>query len=146
MNTTASRLRTPVHLWIVGVLSLLWNAVGAFDYLATKLELESYMGAFTPEQLDYFYAFPVWMTVFWALAVWSAVAGSIGLLLRKRWTVCAFGISVVSMVMTTIYNFGLSNGAEIMGSTGVIFSVIIWVLSLLLLWYAWWMSRRGVLA
>ncbi len=145
MNTAASRPRTPIHLWFVGVLSLLWNAVGAFDYLATKLQLESYMGAFTPEQLDYFYGFPVWVTVFWALAVWSAVAGSIGLLLRKRWTVCAFRIALASLVMTTIYNFGLSNGAEIMGSTGVISSVIIWIISLLLLWYDRAMGRKGVL-
>ena len=48
------RPRTPMHLWIVGVLALLWNFMGAFDYLATQLKLESYMSNFTQEQLDYF--------------------------------------------------------------------------------------------
>ncbi|MCP4895894.1 MAG: hypothetical protein GY906_02880, partial [bacterium] len=37
------RRGTPIHLWIVGVLALLWNAMGAFDYLATQLKLEFYM-------------------------------------------------------------------------------------------------------
>ena len=46
-----TRRRTPVHLWIVGVLALLWNLMGAFDYLATQLELEFYMSGFTEEQL-----------------------------------------------------------------------------------------------
>jgi hypothetical protein len=32
-----------MHLWIVGVPAFLWNFMGAFDYLATQLKLESYM-------------------------------------------------------------------------------------------------------
>jgi hypothetical protein len=42
MNTTtppATHQKTPLHLWIVAVLALLWNAVGAFDYVATQLRL-----------------------------------------------------------------------------------------------------------
>ena len=34
------RPKTPKHLWIVGILALLWNFMGAFDYLATQLKLE----------------------------------------------------------------------------------------------------------
>ena len=43
--------KAPVHLWIVGGLSLLWNAFGAFDYLMTQLQVEAYMSQFTEEQL-----------------------------------------------------------------------------------------------
>ena len=64
MHAGEARPKAPVHLWIVGVLALLWSLMGAFDYLATKLELEFYMSQFTPEQLAYFNAFPAWMTVF----------------------------------------------------------------------------------
>lgn len=39
--------KVPVHLWIVGGLALLWNAVGAFDYLATQLQFEPYMSGFS---------------------------------------------------------------------------------------------------
>ena len=76
-----ARSKTPVHLWIVGVLALLWNGMGAFDYLATQLELDFYMSQFTPEQLEYFNSFPKLMTACWAFAIWGAVAGTIGLLL-----------------------------------------------------------------
>ncbi len=62
--TTVSRTRTtPLHLWIVGALSLLWNAVGAFDYLMTQTRNQAYMSDFTPEQLEYFYGFPAWVGV-----------------------------------------------------------------------------------
>jgi hypothetical protein len=146
MNAGEVRAKTPVHLWIVGVLALLWNSMGAFDYLATQLQLEFYMSQFTEEQLAYFTSFPKWMVAFWAFGVWGAFVGTIGLLLRKKWAVWAYGISVVGMVFTTIYNFGLSNGAEIMGTAGAVFTVFIWIVALLLLWYAWTQAKRGVLA
>jgi hypothetical protein len=145
MNAGETRPEAPMHLWIVGILALLWNAMGAWDYLATELRLEAYMEGFTEEQLAYFYGFPSWVVAFWAIAVWGSLLASIGLLLRRKWSVWAFGVSFVALVVTSIYNFGLSNGAEVMGSTGVIFSVVIWIISILLLVYACWLSRRGVL-
>ncbi len=60
VNSGEVRRRTPVHLWIVGVLALLWSLVGAFDYLASQLKLDAYMSQFSEEQLAYFYGFPAW--------------------------------------------------------------------------------------
>ena len=31
-----STTKTPVHLWIVGFLAVLWNSGGAYDYVATQ--------------------------------------------------------------------------------------------------------------
>jgi hypothetical protein len=36
-------MRTPVHLWIVGILSLLWNAMGCFDYVMTRMRNTDYL-------------------------------------------------------------------------------------------------------
>lgn len=142
MNTN---VKTPVHLWIIGIVTLLWNMMGAFDYTATHMKLEFYMSQFTEAQLDYFYGFPAWATAFWALAVWTSLAGSLGLLLRKAWTVWMFGLAVIGLVVTSIYNFGLSNGAELMGEGAVVFSVVIWVVAIFLFIYARAMAKRGVL-
>jgi hypothetical protein len=139
------RRKTPVHLWIVGVLALLWNAMGAFDYLATHLRLDFYMSQFSVEQLAYFYGFPAWAVAGWAFGVWGAFAGSIGLLLRKKWAVWAFGISLAGMVVSSIYNLVLSNGAEIMGSTGMIFTAFIWVVAIFLFLYSRAQATSGVL-
>ena len=68
---------TPKHLWIIGIVTLLWNMMGAFDYLMTQTKNASYMAQFEQAQLDYFYNFPTWLVVFWALAVWGSVAGSV---------------------------------------------------------------------
>jgi hypothetical protein len=139
------RAATPVHLWIVGVVSLLWNSYGAFDYLATKLKLDSHMSGYPPEVVEYFDGFPAWATAFWAFGVWGAVAGSIGLLLRKSWAMWAFAVSILGLVGTTLYSYGFSNGAEIMGPFGVVFTVVLFIVAILLLLYSRAMAQHGVL-
>ncbi|MCG6956012.1 MAG: hypothetical protein LJF04_08470 [Gemmatimonadetes bacterium] len=144
---TGSSRRTPRHLWIIGGLSIPWNAMGAFDYLMTQTHNQAYMGQFTPEQLDYFYGFPSWVVAFWAIAVWGGVLGSILLLLKKKWAVEVFLVSFVAMVVTTVYSYGLSNGLEVVGHPAALaFSALIFVVALLLYLYARAMRNRGVLA
>lgn len=141
-----SNIKRPVHLWIVGIFSLLWNIMGAFDYYMTQSRNEAYMAKFTPEQLEYFYGFPVWVDAAWALAVWGAVVGSILLLLKMKITKWVFLGALVAMVLTSIYNFVLSNGMDFMGDPfSLIFTAIIFVVSVALYLYARALVERGVL-
>ncbi len=137
--------KTPVVFWIVSVLSLLWNSMGAFDYLATHLRLEFYMSNFTPEQLDYFYGFPAWVVAAWALGVWGSFFGSLALLLRKTWAVWLFGVSILGLAVSSVHNFVLSDGAAMMGEGAVMMTAVIWVIVLVLFFYARAMAKRGVL-
>ena len=138
--------RTPWHLWVVGGLSLVWNAFGAFDYLMTQTQNEAYMAAFTPEQLAFFYGVPWWLTAAWAIAVWGSVAGSVLLLLRKAIAVPVFVVSLACMVLTSFHNFVLTNGAEVMGGMGpIIFSAVIFVVAVLLVVYSRKQRSAGVL-
>ena len=143
MDQTAAR--TPMHLWIIGVIAVLWNAVGAFDYTATQLRLESYMSQFTPEQLAYFYGFPAWAVAGWAVGVWGSLLGSLALLLRRTWAVWLFGAALAGLAVTTLYNFVLTDGASQMGAGAAVFSAVIWAIALFLFFYARAMAGRGVL-
>ena len=143
MNATTRKV--PRHLWIVGIIAVLWNAMGAFDYAATQFRLDFYMSQFTPEQLEYFYGFPAWAVASWAIAVWSSLIASVGLLLRKAWAVGLFGLALAAMVITFVYNFVLSDGLSMMGTGGAIFTAVIWAIAIFLFFYARAMARRGVL-
>ena len=137
---------TPRHLWIVGIVSLLWNLLGAMDYVMTETKNEAYMGQFTPEQLEFFYGFPVWLIAFWAVAVWGAVLGSVLLLMRKKLAVPVLVVSFLCMVVTAIHNYGFAGAADVTGSAGTVFSVVIFIVSLALIFYARAMTKKGVLA
>lgn len=138
-------IKAPGHLWVVGIVSVLWNAIGAFDYAATQFRVESYMSQFSEEQLAYFYGFPAWAVATWAIAVWSSLLGSLALLFRKAWAVELFGIAIAAMVITYVYNFLLSNGLSMMGAGGLIFTAVIWLIAFFLFFYARAMAKRGVL-
>jgi hypothetical protein len=138
--------RTPRHLWAIGIIALLWNCIGAFDYLMTQTRNAAYMSAFPPEQLAWFYGLPAWVVAAWAIAVWGGVLGSILLLLRRRLAVPVFLASLVAMVVTTFQNWVLANAAEVFPDAfSRVFSVVIFVITVGLYFYARAMRERGVL-
>lgn len=144
-SATDTVARTPWHLWMVGILGLLWNAIGAFDYVMTQTRNESYMSQFTPEQLEFFYGFPTWVLILWPVAVWGSVLASLLLLLRRRLAVSVFLVSLLAMVGTAVHNLLLSNGLEVMGAQGIIFTALIFLFAVGLLLYARSMAKRGAL-
>lgn len=142
-DTPASR--PPLHFWIVAVIAVLWNAVGAFDFVATQIQLEAYMSAFSDQQLAFFYGVPAWAVATWGIATFSALFGSVAMLLRLRRAYELFIISFIAMLMTSFQNFVLSNGAEVMGTFGLIFSGVIVAIGIFLIIYNRAMLQRGVL-
>lgn len=122
--------------------------MGVVDFMMTQTKNEAYMSQFTPEQLEYFYGFPIWAVIAWAVATWGSLVGSILLLFRSDKAVPIFLISIVGMVITTIYNFVLTDGVKMMGEQAgvmIAFSIVIWIVAILLFVYARAMRRRGVL-
>lgn len=142
----ATGIGTPRHLWVVGGIALLWNAMGAFDYLMTQTRNESYMSSFSPQQLEFFYGLPAWVVCAWAVGVWGGVLGSLLLLLRKRLAMWVFLASLTGMVLATFRNYVLANGMEIMGDAfSLAFTAVIFLAALGLFVYARAMRKRGVL-
>ncbi len=138
-------VKTPWHLWVVGIVSLLWNAMGALDYTMTEIGNPTYMGQFSAEELAYFNGFPAWSVAFWALGVWGALTGSVLLLLRKRWAVTAFGISVIGLIGTSLYQFTSDMPASLRTPGMMVFTAMIFVVTLGLLWYARRMRAHALL-
>ncbi len=105
---SAAPLRTPMHLWVVGILSLLWNCFGGYDYTMTKMRNMDYlasMGIDPNAMLAYLDAMPLYANIGWGLGVWAALVGSVLLLMRNRYAVWAFGLSILGMIMSFGYMF-----------------------------------------
>ncbi|MEJ6707423.1 MAG: hypothetical protein QNK92_01095 [Amylibacter sp.] len=62
---------------MIGVVTLLFNVGGAFDYVMTQTQNEAYMVQFSEAELAYFYSFPAWVQGSWAIAVWGVLLGSL---------------------------------------------------------------------
>jgi hypothetical protein len=78
--------------------------------------------------------------------VWCGVLGSVLLLLRRRWAVTAFALSLATMLVTFFHNYVLTRGYAIMGGPGALaFSGAIMLIGVALLIYARRLGRGGVL-
>ena len=140
-------MKTPWHIWLIGVLSLLWNAGGAFDYVMAHYAADTYLAQASPEQRAYFDDFPPWATAFWALGVWGALAGSVLLLARSRFAALAFGVSLIGLMANTTRLFATvgAGAIDLLGKGNLVFTAALIVVALGLWLYARAMARSGVL-
>ena len=151
-NAIDARDRTPVHLWIVGGLALLWSAFGCYDYLMTRMRNTEYLAGMMPSVdpnavLAWIDAFPVWAQFGWGLGVWGGLVGAILLLLRSRWAVLAMGLSLLGAVLGLGYQALAAPplaGMEDSAAAAIMPYVIIGV-ALALFLYARSMRAKGVL-
>jgi hypothetical protein len=138
----ATQARTPVHLWIVGVLALLWNGIGVYDYLMTRMRNTDYLASMMPTvdpnaMLAWIDAFPIWAQAGWALGVWGGLLGAILLLMRNRWAVPVFAVSLVGALLGLGYQILAAPplaGAE--GAMNDIMPFVIILIALALFLYA----------
>jgi hypothetical protein len=144
----AASARTPAQLWIVAILSLVWNCFGAYDYLMTRLHNIEYLSSMGDPNamLSYVEGLPMYGQFGWGLGVWSALLGSVLLLVRSRYAVHAFAASLVGMVLSFGAQWlGPPPPAEMASSAMRYVPILIIVLGLAQLWYAARETKAGVL-
>lgn len=137
------RVHTPWHLWVTGVVTLMFNALGITSYVMTKLDLLDHT-AMTPAQIAFMQTYPAWATAVWAMGVWGAFAGSVLLLLRSRWAVAAMVVAMIGLIGVTIAEVAvLDVPAQMRTPMGL--RAAIWGSTLFLLAYSRAMARARVL-
>ena len=147
-----SASKTPTHLWIVGILSLLWNGFGGYDYTMTQMRDPGYfgmmadkMGMSVAEMNAFFDGFPAWASALWAIGVWGSVAGSILLLMRSRHAATAFLVSLVGAVLSFIYQFTIDLPPAMDTGMNKVMPLVIVGAIVLQWWYARRQTANGVL-
>lgn len=138
----ATLVKAPWHLWVVGILTLLWNSIGAISYTMTRLGMLEAL-EMPADQIAYMYSFPIWANTLWAMGVWGAIAGSLLILLRSRFAVPAMWVAMIGLVGTTYYQRVSSDLPT--GMDGLVLPILIWVTTLFMLWYVYRQRSAGVL-
>jgi len=143
--------RTPAHLWIVGALATLWNSFGCYDYLMTRMRNTDYIKSAMPgvdpnAALAWVDAMPIYAQIGWGLGVWGGLLGVVLLLMRSRYAVWAFAVSMVGIVLSLGYQIVVAPplaGAD----TGInkIIPYVVIAIGFALLVYANAMLKKAVL-
>ena len=140
-------VKTPWHLWVVGVVSLLINAFPVADFTLTNMQNEFWLSPWTAAQRSFILGAPLWADAFWALGGFGAFIGSLLLLMRSRLAVTAFILSIVGLAGSTLYQHVLQGETtrELFQNVALYVTLTIWAIMLALLFYARAMKAKGVL-
>tara|TARA_R110000868_G_scaffold7380_2_gene40229 strand:+ start:66 stop:503 length:438 start_codon:yes stop_codon:yes gene_type:complete len=129
-------VKPPVWFWIISIIALLWNIMGAGQYLAQEMMTDEAKTLMTAAQLKLLEETPTWLTAVFAIAVWSGVLASIGLLLRKKWSKSVFLISLIAVIIQMGYSSIMTKTVEVYGSSALIMAIVITLIAALLYYFS----------
>jgi hypothetical protein len=131
--------------WIIAVIGLLWNGFGGFDYYMTQSRNADYLANFPPDVIAFVDAMPFWVQAAWAIGVWFSVIGSVLMLIRSRWAVPAFALSLAGLATSTAYQAIVGMPPSMTEPPMLAITGMIWLILIFLLWYANRAKARGIL-
>ena len=88
----------------VTIIALIWNLLGCMAYLSDVMMKPEDIAQLTTAQQTLYSQRTAWAVAATAVAVWFGAAGSLGLILRKRW---AMPLLVASLIGLIVQDFGL---------------------------------------
>lgn len=132
-----------IFYWVIAIMALLWNGMGAMAYLRIELMTPEAMQAMPELERSFYESVPAWATAAFALAVWGGLAGSLLLLFRRKWAKAAFLISFAGILVQLTHNYLVSNALEVYGPGGLLMPVMIVVIGAFLIWYTNQSMRKG---
>jgi hypothetical protein len=100
MNPTAPR-------WLkwASIALLLWSLMGVGAFIGQISMSSETIAALPQKQRELWLAMPTWDWIAYAVAVFAAAGGAIGLLLRKSWAVPLYALSIIGIIVQFSYPF-----------------------------------------
>ena len=130
--------------WIIGVLALVWNILGVLAYLAQAYMTDETLALMPQADQDFHNNLPAWVTAAYAIAVFSGLLGSIALLMRKKFAVYLFTLSLLGVLAQQTYVFFLQDYVVI-GGAAMIGPIVIIVICFFLIWFSKAQKQNGVI-
>lgn len=135
--------KVPAWFWIVAVLALLWELMGIASYMHHVSMTAADVARLTPGEQRMHAMMPPWVTAAFAIAVFSGALGAITLLLRRRWALLLFVISLVAAVCQFGWAFLVAKAHQVVGPHAALLPAVIIGIALLLVWFASFAGKRG---
>ncbi len=135
--------RSVVHwsFWAIGVVALVWNALGAINYVV-QMNPDG-VAAMADSHRTLIESRPAWATAGFAVAVFGGVLGCLLLLLRKSAAFYLFAASLLGTIVTTIHTVGMASTVNFNAFDVLMMIVSPLVVTAFLIWYSNWVEGKG---
>jgi hypothetical protein len=136
--------KPPRSYWVISILALAWMLLGVVAWTFDLMTDEQALASMSEPQRQLYAARPQWLFGVYAVAIFSGLLGTIGLLARKGWAIALLAISVAAIVVQFGYTFIGLDAIRILGAGAALpFPIVIFGIGAALLWFANRAKRSG---
>jgi hypothetical protein len=115
---------TPAWFWVISVIALLWYLMDISAFFMRVLMTDDAIMAMPENQQHLYRNMPLWVNVVFAGEVFGGAIGCVGLLLRKKWALTLFVVSILGVLSQTFHVYFLSDAIKTMGAPAVVMPLL----------------------
>ena len=136
--------KPPTWFWVIAAIALVWMLIGVLSWVMDLMTDEAAIAQMSEAQQQLYRSRPSWIFGVYAVAIFSGLAGTIGLLMRKGWAVSAFAVSLIAIIVQFGYTFLVMDAIRLLGAAAaVIFPLVIFAIGAALLWFSLRAKKSG---
>lgn len=128
------------------VVALLWNLMGCAAYVSDVSRGPDDVAAMTDAMRALYNSRPAWSVAATAIAVWFGAAGSLGLVMRKRWAMPLLVVSLLGVIVQDVWFLMVRDQVAQVDSTAMMLQSLVLVVAVALVLLARTATAKGWLA
>jgi len=113
-----------VWFWVISIIALLWYLMDMSAFFMRVLMTDDVIKAMPDNQQHLYRNMPLWVNIVFAGEVFGGALGCVGLLLRKKWALPLFVVSILGVLSQTFYVYFLSDAISTMGTPAVVMPLL----------------------
>lgn len=121
---SSAKTSLPVWFWVISVIVLLWYLVDMSAFFMRVLMTDDVIMAMPENQRHLYRNMPPWVNIVFAGEVFGGALGGVGLLLRKKWALPLFVVSILGVLSQTFYVYFLSDAVNTMGTPAIVMPLV----------------------
>ena len=114
----------PVWFWVISIIALLWFLMNMAAFFMRLLMTDDVIKAMPENQQHLYRNMPLWVNIVFAGEVFGGALGCVGLLLRTKWALPLFAVSILGVLSQTFHVHFLSDAISTMGTPAVVMPLV----------------------
>jgi hypothetical protein len=109
----------------VAITALIWNLLGVLAFALQMMITPEILAGLPAAERELYVNIPLWVTISFAVAVFSGSFGSLFLLLKKPLATPLLILSLIGVFVQNFHSFFMSNALEVNGPVGIIMPAVV---------------------
>lgn len=130
----------------VTIVALLWNLVGVMAFFMEVNKSDEAIAMLSESERLVYANMPIWVNVAFAVAVFGGTIGSLGLVLKKGWSVPVLVISLIAVLLQMGYSYTMIDTDRVGGHGSAFMPILVIIIGIALVVLSRKAARSGWLS